>query len=162
MKNITVNFIRSIDSIGTRSTGVSWRLREDGNGIVLFADDTSLLFKIDRLQPAFDEVNSTIFEVVEWFSINNLLLNERKTKHFRFFLTSAQPVNGKAMVKNEILDIVDTTLFLGLTLDAKLRWNSQITRSVKRLSSAAYAVKIIRRLTPVKARLVYFSFFIVS
>ncbi|GBP33802.1 hypothetical protein EVAR_25403_1 [Eumeta japonica] len=51
------------------------------------------------------------------------------------------------MVKNEILDIVDTTLFLDLTLDAKLRWNSHITRSAKRLGSAAYAVKRIRRLT---------------
>ncbi|GBP06147.1 hypothetical protein EVAR_3526_1 [Eumeta japonica] len=45
------------------------------------------------------------------------------------------------MVKNEILDIVDTTLFLGFTLDAILRWNSHITKLAKRLSSAAYALQ---------------------
>ncbi|GBP89797.1 hypothetical protein EVAR_67609_1 [Eumeta japonica] len=50
------------------------------------------------------------------------------------------------MVKNEMLDTVDTTLFLGLTLSAKLQWNSHITRLAKRLSSAAYAMKRIRRL----------------
>ncbi|GBP01012.1 hypothetical protein EVAR_2292_1 [Eumeta japonica] len=63
------------------------------------------------------------------------------------------------MVKNEILDIVDTTLFLGRTLDAKLRWKHHITRLAIRLSSAAYAVKRIRRLTDENtAGLIYFSF----
>ncbi|GBP89069.1 Probable RNA-directed DNA polymerase from transposon BS [Eumeta japonica] len=59
-------------------------LVKNGHGIVLFAYDTSLLLKIDRHQPAFDEVNSTISEIVEWISINNLLLNERKTKLVKF------------------------------------------------------------------------------
>ncbi|GBP57938.1 hypothetical protein EVAR_40797_1 [Eumeta japonica] len=43
------------------------------------------------------------------------------------------------MIKNEMLDTVDTTLFLGLTLDSQLRWNSHITRLAKRLGSAAHA-----------------------
>ncbi|GBP00202.1 Probable RNA-directed DNA polymerase from transposon BS [Eumeta japonica] len=122
-------------------------LVKNGHGIVLFADDTSLLFKIDRHKPAFDEVNSTISEIVEWFSINNLLLNERKTKLVKFSLSDSKLIETNVMVKNEVLGIVDTTLFLGLTLDSKLRWNSHITRLAKRLSSAAHAVKSIRRLT---------------
>ncbi|GBP59312.1 Activating signal cointegrator 1 complex subunit 1 [Eumeta japonica] len=117
--------------------------KPNGHAIVLFADDTSLLFKTNRQQPAFDEVNSTICEAVERFGINNLL-NERKTKLVQFSLTSVKPVHGNVMVKNEILDIVDMTLFLGLTLDAKLRWNSHIIRLTKSLSSAAYAVKRTR------------------
>ncbi|GBP06585.1 hypothetical protein EVAR_92573_1 [Eumeta japonica] len=59
----------------------------------------------------------------------------------------AKPVNGNVMVKNEIPDIVDTTLFLGFSLHAKLRWNSHIRRLAERLSSAAHAVKRMRRLT---------------
>ncbi|GBP65245.1 Probable RNA-directed DNA polymerase from transposon BS [Eumeta japonica] len=135
---------------------------KNGHGIVLFADDTSLLFKINKHKSAFDEVNSTISEIVEWFSINNLLLNERKTKLVKFFLSDSKLIDTNVMVKNEVLDIVDTTLFLGLTLDSKLRWNSHITRLAKRLSSAAHAVKRIRRLTNEStARLVYFSCFLV-
>ncbi|GBP53786.1 Probable RNA-directed DNA polymerase from transposon BS [Eumeta japonica] len=135
-------------------------LVKNGHGIVLFADDTSLLFKIDRHKPAFDEVNSTISEIVKWFSINNLLLNERKTIIVKFSLSDSKLIDTNVMVKNEVLDIVDTTLFLGLTLDSKLRWNSHITRLEKRLSSAAHAVKRIRRLTNENtARLVYFSCF---
>ncbi|GBP27040.1 Leucine-rich repeat-containing protein 74A [Eumeta japonica] len=110
-----------------------------------FANDTCLLFKINRQQPAFDEVNSTISEIVEWFSINYLLLNEKKTKLVQFSLTKL--VDSDVIVKNDILYIVDTSLFLGFTLDAKLRWNSHIIRLAKRISSAAYAAKRIRRLT---------------
>ncbi|GBP60369.1 hypothetical protein EVAR_91405_1 [Eumeta japonica] len=82
-------------------------LIKDGHGIALFADDTSLLFKINRRQPAFDEVNSTISEVVEWFGVHNLILKERKIKLVQFSLTSTKPLNGNVMVKNEILDIVE-------------------------------------------------------
>ncbi|GBP46070.1 Probable RNA-directed DNA polymerase from transposon BS [Eumeta japonica] len=96
--------------------------------IALFADDTSLLFKINRQQPPFDEVNSTISEKIEWYSIDNLLLDEKKTKVCQFFLSSFKPVNGNVMIRNEILDIMDTTLFRDLTLDAKFRWNFYITR----------------------------------
>ncbi|GBP77913.1 hypothetical protein EVAR_89566_1 [Eumeta japonica] len=77
------------------------QLVKDDNGIILFADDTSLLFKIDRHQPAFDEVNSTIAEIVEWFSINNLLLNERKTKLVKFSLSYSKLIDTNVMVKNE-------------------------------------------------------------
>ncbi|GBP05886.1 hypothetical protein EVAR_5166_1 [Eumeta japonica] len=59
-----------------------------------------IFLKIIKQQAAFDEVNSTTSEVVEWFSINNLL-NERKTKLVQFSLTSAKPVNGNVMVKSE-------------------------------------------------------------
>ncbi|GBP36871.1 Probable RNA-directed DNA polymerase from transposon BS [Eumeta japonica] len=121
-------------------------LVKNGHGIILFADDTSLLFKIDRHQPAFDEVNSTISEIIEWFSINNLLLNERKTKLVKFSLPDSKLIDTNVMVKNEVLYIVDTNLFLSFTLDFKLRWNFHITRLSKRLDSAAYAVKRIRRI----------------
>ncbi|GBP88087.1 Probable RNA-directed DNA polymerase from transposon X-element [Eumeta japonica] len=50
-------------------------LVKDGHGIALFADDTSLLSKINGEQPAFHAVNSTISERVERLSIDILLLN---------------------------------------------------------------------------------------
>ncbi|GBP83402.1 Fatty acyl-CoA reductase 2 [Eumeta japonica] len=52
---------------------------------------------------------------------------------------NAKPVNG-----NVIAPLVLFQLFLGFTSDAKLRWNSHITRLAKWLSSAAYALKNTR------------------
>ena len=53
-------------------------LIKDNHDIVLFADDTSLLFKLKRQQLVTDDVNSAISKVVHWFNVNNLLLNEKK------------------------------------------------------------------------------------
>lgn len=136
------------------------QLVRDDHEIVLFADDTSLLFKLKRRQNNFDDVNNAISKVVEWFNVNNLLLNGKKTKCIRFILPNVLQVAANVKVKDEQIDLVDTTKFLGITLDNKLQWGPHIDTLSKRLSSAAYAVKKIRLLTDVDtARLVYFSYF---
>ncbi|GBP28386.1 hypothetical protein EVAR_102958_1 [Eumeta japonica] len=62
-------------------------------------------------------------------------------------LTNAKLIKANVIVKNVIPDIVDTTLFPGLALYAKLRWNPHITRLAKMLGSAAYALQRIQRFT---------------
>ncbi|RVE41165.1 hypothetical protein evm_014186, partial [Chilo suppressalis] len=112
---------------------------KDNHEIVLFADDTSLLFKTKRRESQIDDVNRSISKVVHWFNVNN------KTN-----------VN----IKDRHMSSVDTTVFLGITVDSKLQWGPHIDGLSKRLSSAAYAVMKIRQLTDIEtARLVYFSYF---
>ena len=48
-------------------------LVEKNHEVVLFADDTSLIFKIKRRQIVYDDVNNSLSKVVHWFSVNNLL-----------------------------------------------------------------------------------------
>lgn len=128
--------------------------------IVLFADDTSLLFKVNRQQSDYDEVNNAIDKIVKWFTANNLLLNEKKTKCVKFSLPNVRQVPTNIYVKNEKLELVPSTVFLGITVDKGLQWGPHISKLANRLSSAAYAVRKIRQLTDVDtARLVYFSYF---
>ncbi|CAH2096769.1 unnamed protein product [Euphydryas editha] len=118
-------------------------LVRDDHEIVLFADDTSLLFK-----------------VIHWFNINNLLLNESKTKCVRFTLPNVKLATTSIRIRDEEMELVDQAVFLGITLDSKLQWGPHIGKLSGRLSSADYAVKKIRQLTDIKtARLVYFSYF---
>ena len=48
--------------------------------MVLFADDTSLVFKINRRKNNYDDVNNALLKVQNWFTSNNLVLNDKKTK----------------------------------------------------------------------------------
>jgi hypothetical protein len=128
--------------------------------IVLFADDTSLIFKVDRQSTDFNVINNTLADVLNWFTTNNLLLNAKKTKCVRFALPNVTPVDTRILLNNECLEIVDKTLFLGLTLDKSLQWSPHITKLAHRLSSAAFAVRRIRQLSNIEtARLVYHSYF---
>lgn len=60
-------------------------LIKDSQQIVLFADDTSVLFKLKRQQSVTDDVNDAFPNVVNWLNVNNLLFKEIKTKRIRFF-----------------------------------------------------------------------------
>lgn len=133
---------------------------ENLSNIVLFADDTSLLFKVDRKVKETDEVNSTLSKILSWFTTNNLLLNAKKTKCMRFTLPNVKLNQENVILDGNKLEYVSSTVFLGITIDCKLQWGPHITTLAGRLSSAAYAVKKIRQLTDIAtARLVYFSYF---
>lgn len=87
-------------------------------------------------------------------------MNAKKTKCLKFTLPNVKQNDIKLFLNGERLDLVETALFLGITLDSKLQWNAHITNLAGKLSSAAYAVRKIRQLTDVEtARLTYFSYF---
>lgn len=135
-------------------------LVENQCDIVLFADDTSLIFKVNRQEEDQSHINETLKEVLKWFTANNLLLNASKTKCIKFSLPNVRQVNTIISVNGERLNLVDETVFLGLTLDRNLQWSPHISNLADKLSSAAYAVRRIRQYTTVEtARLVYFSYF---
>ena len=128
--------------------------------MVLFADDTSLIFNIDRRRRTLDDVNNSIIQVQNWFNANNLALNEKKTKCIRFSLPNVKSSECDIILNSEKLEFINQTVFLGITLDKKLQWGPHITSLAGRLSSAAYAIRKMRQLADVEtARLVYFSYF---
>ena len=64
------------------------------------------------------------------------------------------------MLDGNKLNLINETVFLGITIDSKLQWGPHIIALSKRLSSAAFAVRKIRQLTDIAtARLVYFAYF---
>lgn len=106
------------------------------------------------------DVNGALAQVLNWFTVNNLVLNARKTKCIKFALPNVKKLGCSLMLDNEALSLVESTVFLGITLDSKLQWGTQISCLAGKLSSAAYAVRKIRQITDVDtARLVYFSYF---
>lgn len=129
--------------------------------VVLFADDTSFIFKVKRNSNNDDtEINNNLSYLYEWFRINNLSLNSNKTKCIEFVLPNVRHVERNISFKLEQLDFIDSARFLGITLDSKLQWGAHIETLSYRLSSAIYAIRKIRKLTDVPtARLVYFSYF---
>lgn len=132
----------------------------DACNILLFADDTSLIFKTDRNKVNFDDVNRTLSQVSRWFTVNNLLLNAKKTKCLEFIVPNVNKIDKTIKINGENLIIENSTVFLKVTLDSKLQWDAHIVTLEGKLSSAAYAVRKIRQFTDVEtARLVYFAYF---
>ena len=103
--------------------------------VVLFADDTSLIFKVDRNRQQFDDVNNALSLVTHWFTANNLVLNAKKTKCVKFTLPNVKHLGPNIILNNEVLETVKSTVFLGITVDAKLQCGSHISSLAVRLRS---------------------------
>ena len=74
--------------------------------------------------------------------------------------TSMGRVGANLILSGESLGYVNTTEFLGMTLDSKLQWGPHIRALAGKLSSAAYADKKMKQLTDVDTtRIVYHSYF---
>ncbi|GBP17317.1 Nuclear pore complex protein Nup205 [Eumeta japonica] len=108
-------------------------LVKDAHEIVLFADDTFLLFKVKRQHPIYDGVNNAISKVEKWFTAKNLLLNEMKTKCIRFSLPNVRHGSGTISVRHKELKFVNFTVFLGITLDNRLQWVPHIRTTTEDL-----------------------------
>ncbi|CAK1581999.1 unnamed protein product [Parnassius mnemosyne] len=85
----------------------------DNHDIVLFADDTSLIFKLKRQLINYDDVNNAPSKLVHWFNANNMLLNGNKTKCIKFTIPNVKHSNTNVLLNVEELSLVDTTVFLG-------------------------------------------------
>jgi Reverse transcriptase (RNA-dependent DNA polymerase) len=128
--------------------------------VVLFADDTSLIFKYDRNKVNFDDVNNALTEIVSWFTVNNLQLNANKTKCIKFALPNVKQIPTNIILNDVALNLTQSTSFLGINIDSKLQWNPHITTLTSKLCSAIFAIKKIRKYTDCEtARTVYFSYF---
>lgn len=88
-----------------------------------------------------------MMSVIEWLNNNNLKININKTKiiHFRQRDNAALP-NLDIKYKNNAIDEVDNTKFLGVNIDKKLNWKQHVENLCKKLNSLVY---VLYKLAPV-------------
>ena len=105
--------------------------------LVLFADDTTILFKGKDLHQLVGEASIEFDKMQRWFNENKLSLNLKKTKMMLF---TNKKINTNVILKiNDVpIEMVKTHNFLGVVLDQKLTWKSHIahinTKIVKCIS----------------------------
>jgi hypothetical protein len=62
--------------------------------------------------------------------------------------------------RSKKITMVNSTKFLGLTLDNKFSWRPHIDTTAPKLSSAGFALRIVKPLFSLESlRMVYFSYF---
>ena len=93
----------------------------------LFADDTNLIYsKKNSLPPCLDK---KLMNVPPWMSLNKRALNIPKTEMLQFNHTSNVLFMGVNLVNDE------SAKYLGIHIDTKLSFHSQIKHVVKNFRS---------------------------
>lgn len=100
--------------------------------VATFADDTCLL------ATGCDEIASTqklqeaVNKIAEWSVISKLQLNERKSIHINF--TNKNITNLPIFISNNQIPYSNNAKYLGMTLDAKLKWKEHVKKKTEELN----------------------------
>jgi len=127
---------------------------------IIFADDTSILFKSSNPTDFQTNMFNTFNCAYKWFQINHLTININKT-HYTQFKTKNKPTKDINIICKEYpITALANIKFLGIYLNNLITWNCHIEYIVSRLSSACYIMRSIKpymSLSTLKA--IYYSYF---
>ncbi len=116
---------------------------------ILFADDTNLFYSYDNFAQLQNTVNNELSKLSEWFRANKLSLNVVKT-HYMLFGYKPIPKTLKLNINLDGKDIekADSTKFLGVFFDDKLKWNVHISHIVNKISRGLGILGRVRNIVP--------------
>jgi len=128
---------------------------------VLFADDTSINISNTDVQEFKHNIDAVLQETNDWFFNNLLTLNYNKTHFLQFFFKKQNEIKIQIITSNTILANINSTKFLGLTIDSTLSWREHIAALTTKLYKACFAIRAIKPfMTSRVLRTVIFPIFI--
>ena len=93
---------------------------------ILFADDTSIIISNRDKQEFKSNLESVMDIAINWFQNNLLSMNYEKTHFLQFLTKQHKKSNVKIVVPDPIIPNVNSTNFLGMTIDSTLSWKGHI------------------------------------
>ena len=124
---------------------------------ILFADDSTLYASHSDLNYLVNLINEEIKHVHNWIQANKLTLNVKKT-HYMIFARCRKNIPSISNIKigDEVLNKVDKTTFLGVTLDSNLNWKSHVQSMVQKMNKQCGILYHTRhKLNLVSLKLIY-------
>lgn len=99
----------------------------DDANIILFADDTNIFLSSKDLVTLTEKTNSVLSKISNWFQLNKLSLNIKKT-NYMLFRTKNKILKEIPDIKinDHKIDQVNKTKFLGVIINETLTWKDHI------------------------------------
>ena len=108
----------------------------------MFADDTTVVGLIrDNDDMAYRE---EVEQLVDWWKVNNLILNVDKTKEIIVDFRKNQPSHAPLLINNTVVEVVYSTKFLGVHIPDTLTWSVNTASLVKRAQQRLHFLRRIR------------------
>lgn len=124
--------------------------------LFLYADDVALIYHCQNSAEIQLAMNSDLEQLLLWTSQNRLTINVDKTKYLIFNSVT----NLQIDYNNRSIEKVNSFKYLGVIIDSKLSFKSQIESTKTRLARIAGVFWRISKLISFKTkRMLYFAFF---
>lgn len=133
--------------------------------IISFADDTVVIYKSETWNSLKEKVEKNFKVIIQWFESKLLSINVGKT----FYITFTSYANNLPRFNSLLIQYDQVTLtispvnkikYLGIYIDAHLKWDAHIDYLVKKLRSVTYRLKYMRPyLNIAQMRMLYYTLF---
>ena len=110
--------------------------------LIMFADDTNLFINGRNLEDLTQIANTELKEISNWFSANLLSLNVKKTNYILF--GNKKPPDISLLINNEKLMRVYETKFLGVIIQANLKWNTHVRLLENKISKTIGVISKVK------------------
>lgn len=114
---------------------------------ILFADDISILFPCMTMNELKNRLDITFDKIIHWLNEHNLKLNFKKTTLIQFRPYQKTPLQLHYDYENCALNVETAATLLGIRLDTSLCWKAHVEKLTKNLSSFAYALLNLKKVT---------------
>lgn len=105
----------------------------DNNTIMAtFADDTAILASSKCVVKAAEKLQNAVDTVSDWTKKWRIKLNEAKSAHINF--TNKKLSYVQIFINNQAVPYANTAKYLGMNLDAKLKWKEHIKKKREELN----------------------------
>lgn len=127
---------------------------------ILFADDVSVIIATNQNSTLDDhnlDILNTLTLVNNWLTNNNLVINLTKTNLINF--NNLKNGHISLNFNNQIINIKNEALFLGIVVDSKLNWHKHTDNVCNKVNSFSYALyKLVRVASKETALVAYYAY----
>jgi hypothetical protein len=125
---------------------------------VLFADDTSFILSNSDPHLMISDVKEILGKIQNWFNLNRMLLNYKKTKVMQCFPNMNHQMLDSIEHNSNKVNVVNSIKFLGIIVDSSLTWREHADYINSKLNSLGYMVCSLRPVLGLKIIMqIYFS-----
>ena len=124
---------------------------------VLVADDTTIFLQGNDINTIQNTLNRELRKVSEWLNSNKLILNTNKTQYMMHHSLMSHPDPTEIRLNDTIINHVNEAKFLGLIIDNKLTWKTQINEIIiKRSKMTGILYRVRNNITTKCLKQIYF------
>ena len=111
----------------------------------LFADDTTVFYSADPSDDRTEQIlNTELEKVSSWLAANKLSLNVKKSNFLHFHYGRSQKKKLEIKINGTLVEEKDSTKYLGVFIDNKLTWKTQIQHIKTKLARGIGMMSKIR------------------
>lgn len=105
--------------------------KSEGTTMATFADDTAIMAVANTCDEATTKLQTSLDSVCRWTKLWRINLNETKSVQINFTNQRTNPI--PLYVNDQLVPYANTAKYLGMTLDAKLRWKEHVKKKKSEL-----------------------------